>query len=134
MNINLFLNIGLFNILHFSNVNRVRSWTLQILQEQYLAKVKDQNAKRYTVISAYNGGAVMYSRLSHNQDQTVVKINQLPLNEVYQQLTKKHPKHDCMDAGGRAILGAVAEESRHYLVKVTEAQKEFWRNDGFSKK
>lgn len=92
---------------------------IQILQEQYLAKVKDQNAKRYTVISAYNGGAGnVLKTFSSNRDQAVVKINQLPPNEVYQQLTKKHPK----------------QESRHYLVKVTEAQKEFWRNDGFSKK
>jgi peptidoglycan lytic transglycosylase C len=92
---------------------------IQILQEQYLAKVKDQNAKRYTVISAYNGGAGnVLKTFSSNRDQAVVKINQLPPNEVYQQLTKKHPK----------------QESRRYLVKVTEAQKEFWRNDGFSKK
>jgi peptidoglycan lytic transglycosylase C len=86
---------------------------IQILQEQYLAKVKDQNAKRYTVISAYNGGAGnVLKTFSSNRDQAVVKINQLPPNEVYQQLTKKHPK----------------QESRRYLVKVTEAQKEFWRN------
>tara|TARA_R110002072_G_scaffold6364_9_gene37630 strand:- start:10679 stop:11731 length:1053 start_codon:yes stop_codon:yes gene_type:complete len=92
---------------------------IQILQEQYLAKVKDQNAKRYTVISAYNGGAGnVLKTFSSNRDQAVVKINQLPPNEVYLHLTQNHPK----------------QESRHYLVKVTEAQKEFWRNDGFSKK
>lgn len=86
---------------------------IQILQDQYLEKVKDQNAKRYTVISAYNGGAGnVLKTFSSNRDQAVVKINQLPPNEVYQQLTKNHPK----------------QESRRYLVKVTEAQKEFWRN------
>ncbi len=92
---------------------------IQILQEQYLVKVKDQTAKRYTVISAYNGGAGnVLKTFSSDREQAVVKINQLPSNEVYQKLTNQHPK----------------EESRRYLVKVTEAQKEFWRNKGFSKK
>lgn len=85
---------------------------IQILQEQYLGKVKDQTAKRYTVISAYNGGAGNVLRtFSNDREQAVVKINQLPSNEVYRKLTNQHPK----------------EESRRYLVKVTEAQKEFWR-------
>ncbi len=46
----------------------------------------------------------------------MVKINQLSPSQVYQQLTKKHPK----------------QESRRYLYKVNEAQKEFWRNNGFA--
>ena len=84
----------------------------QILQEQYLVKVKDQTAKRYTVISAYNGGVGnVLGTFSNDREQAVVKINQLPPNEVYRKLTNQHPK----------------EESRRYLVKVTEAQKEFWR-------
>ncbi len=91
---------------------------IQILQEQYLAKIKDQNARRYTVISAYNGGAGnVLKTFSNDREQAVVKINQLPPNEVYQHLINKHPQ----------------KESRRYLVKVTEAQKEFWRQRGNSK-
>lgn len=91
---------------------------LKILQEQYLVKIENQNAKRYSVISAYNGGAGnVLKTFSPDRNQAMVKINQLPPNKVYQQLTKKHPK----------------EESRRYLYKVNEAQKEFWRNEGFVK-
>lgn len=89
---------------------------LQILKERYLVKVKDQNARRYTVISAYNGGAGnVLKTFSSNRDQAVVKINQLSSSQVYEQLTNKHPK----------------QESRRYLYKVNEAQKEFWKNEGF---
>lgn len=89
---------------------------IKILQEQYLVKVVDQNARRYTVISAYNGGAGnVLKTFSSNREQAVVEINQLSSSEVYQQLTNKHPK----------------QESRRYLYKVNEAQKEFWKNEGF---
>lgn len=85
---------------------------VKILQEQYLVKVKDHNARRYTVISAYNGGAGnVLKTFSSNREQAVVKINQLSSSQVYQQLTNKHPK----------------QESRRYLLKVNEAQKEFWK-------
>ena len=90
---------------------------VKILQEQYLVKVKDKNTKRYTVISAYNGGAGnVLKTFSSNREQAMVKINQLSPNQVYNDLTTKHPKG----------------ESRRYLVKVTDAQKEFWANNGFS--
>lgn len=90
---------------------------IKILQEQYLKKVTDKNARRYTVISAYNGGAGnVLKTFSSSRDKAIVKINQLSSNEVYKQLTNKHPK----------------QESRRYLYKVNEAQKEFWRNDGFN--
>jgi len=89
---------------------------LKILQEQYLVRINDNNAKRYSVISAYNGGAGnVLKTFSTDRSQAMVKINQLSPAEVYQQLTKNHPK----------------EESRRYLYKVNEAQKEFWRNEGF---
>jgi membrane-bound lytic murein transglycosylase C len=85
---------------------------VKILQEQYLVKVKDHNARRYTVISAYNGGAGnVLKTFSSNREKAMVKINQLSSNDVYKQLTNKHPK----------------QESRRYLYKVNEAQKEFWK-------
>ncbi|MCP4682068.1 MAG: membrane-bound lytic murein transglycosylase MltC [Desulfobacterales bacterium] len=91
---------------------------LKILQERYLVRIKNNNSRRYSVISAYNGGAGnVFKTFSSNRDNAVRKINQLPAKQVYQKLHTKHP----------------SRESRHYLYKVTEAQKEFWRNDGFVK-
>ena len=91
---------------------------LKILQERYLVKITDHNSKRYSVISAYNGGAGnVMKTFSSNRDTAIKKINQLSSSQVYQQLTTKHP----------------SGESRRYLYKVNKAQKEFWANDGFSK-
>jgi len=90
---------------------------LKILQERYLVKIKDHNALRYSVISAYNGGAGnVFKTFSSDRNKAVEKINQLSSIQVYQQLTNKHP----------------SQESRRYLVKVNEAQQEFWENNGFS--
>ena len=91
---------------------------LKILQDQYLVNIKDKNAKRYSVISAYNGGAGnVYRTFSGDRARAIARINQLAPEEVYRQLNQNHPK----------------AESRRYLDKVSEAQKEFWRNDGFVK-
>ncbi len=91
---------------------------LKILQEQYLVKVRNNNARRYTVISAYNGGAGnVLKTFSGDRSKAIDKINQLSSNQVYDQLVNKHPSH----------------ESRRYLFKVTEAQKEFWKSNGFNK-
>jgi len=90
---------------------------LKILQERYLVKIKDHNALRYSVISAYNGGAGnVFKTFSSDRNKAVEKINQLSSIQVYQQLTNKHP----------------SQESRRYLVKVNEAQQEFWNNNGLS--
>ena len=90
---------------------------LQILQTRYLAGIRDNNSHRYSVISAYNGGAGnVLTTFSRDRDRAVVEINRLSSDQVYQWLTTRHP----------------SEESRRYLFKVNEAQKEFWRNDGFS--
>ncbi|MFT7220081.1 MAG: membrane-bound lytic murein transglycosylase C [Candidatus Azotimanducaceae bacterium] len=89
---------------------------LKLLQEQYLVRIRDQNAQRYSVISAYNGGASnVFKTFSSNQTRALAKINLLAPEEVYRQLNQNHP----------------IAESRRYLYKVTEAQKEFWRNEGF---
>jgi len=91
---------------------------LKILQEQYLVKISDNNARRYSVISAYNGGAGnVFKIFSSDQTRALARINQLAPEEVYRQLNQNHP----------------SPESRRYLSKVYEAQKEFWRNDGFVK-
>ncbi len=90
---------------------------LKILRGRYLIKIKDHNSLRYSVISAYNGGAGnVFKTFSSDRNRAVEKINQLSSSQVYQQLTNKHP----------------SQESRRYLYKVNEAQKEFWKNNGFS--
>ena len=92
---------------------------LKILQERYLAGIRDQNSHRYSVISAYNGGAGNVMRtFSADRKKAISKINQLSSKEVYRQLTEKHP----------------SQESRRYLYKVNEAQKEFWSKEGFKPK
>ena len=91
---------------------------LKLLQDQYLANIKDKNARRYSVISAYNGGASnVFKTFSADPARALASINQLTSAEVYRKLNQDHPSH----------------ESRRYLYKVSEAQKEFWRNDGFVK-
>ena len=91
---------------------------LKILQERYLSKINDNNSRRYSVISAYNGGAGnVFKTFSSNRDEAVIKLNRLSAKQVYEKLHTQHP----------------SRESRHYLYKVTEAQKEFWRNEGFRK-
>ena len=91
---------------------------LKLLQDQYLVEINDRNAKRYSVISAYNGGAGnVFKTFASSPSRALDKINQLPPEEVYRQLNQNHP----------------IAESRRYLYKVYEAQKEFWRNDGFIK-
>jgi len=89
---------------------------LHILQERYLARVRDGNSRRYSVISAYNGGAGnVLKTFSSNRDLAFSHINRLSPDQVYQRLTSNHP----------------SAESRRYLRKVNEAQQEFWRNNGF---
>jgi membrane-bound lytic murein transglycosylase C len=91
---------------------------LKILQERYLVNVRDNNARRYSVISAYNGGAGnVLKTFSKDRKKAIDRINQLSSNQVYDQLINKHP----------------SQESRRYLFKVTEAQKEFWKINGFNK-
>jgi len=89
---------------------------LKNLQDDYLASVKDSNARRYSVISAYNGGAGnVFRTFSADRNRALARINRLSAQEVFRQLNQNHPKL----------------ESRRYLVKVSEAQQQFWRNDGF---
>lgn len=90
---------------------------LKILQERYLTGIRDNNSLRYSVISAYNGGAGnVLKTFSADRKRAVDEINRLSSSQVYNRLTSDHP----------------SLESRRYLFKVNEAQKEFWRNEGFS--
>ena len=92
---------------------------LSILQNNYLAGIRDNNSMRYSMIAAYNGGAGnALNTFSTDRSQAISRINGLSSDQVFRQLTTSNP----------------SVESRRYLYKVNEAQKEFWANNGFSGK
>ncbi|MDA8962133.1 murein transglycosylase domain-containing protein [Congregibacter sp.] len=83
---------------------------LHLLSDTYLAKIRDPNSREYTTISAYNGGSGSALRtFSSNQDTALQRINGMTSNEVYRQLTKKHP----------------FAETRRYLEKVRAAERKY---------
>ncbi|MCO4798980.1 MAG: transglycosylase SLT domain-containing protein, partial [Colwelliaceae bacterium] len=85
---------------------------LHILQQQYLKKIINPLSRHYSVISAYNGGAGnVFKTFSRNRENAPTVINKLSPNQVYNKLTKKHPR----------------SESRNYLTKVTAAEKRYSR-------
>ncbi|MGV3344793.1 membrane-bound lytic murein transglycosylase MltC [Enterobacteriaceae bacterium LUAb1] len=83
---------------------------LSILQNTYLGGISNNTARRYAVITAYNGGAGSVLRVfSSDKNAAVNKINVLSPAEVYQILSSQHP----------------SAESRRYLYKVSNAQKHY---------
>ena len=83
---------------------------LHLLEQQYLKKINNPQSRHYSIISAYNGGAGnVFKTFSSQRAQAPRVINALSANQVYQKLTKEHPK----------------AESRHYLYKVITAEKSY---------
>jgi len=83
---------------------------LYILNNNYLKDVANSTSRHYSIISAYNGGAGNVLKTFHGNRKTAMKIlNTKSSKDVYYLLTKKHPK----------------AESRHYLEKVTKAEKTY---------
>lgn len=83
---------------------------LSLLDDRYLAGVNQSLSRKYSVISAYNGGAGnVLNTFSSNRSYAVTLINQHKADHVYRKLTTKHPR----------------AESRRYLVKVTKAEKKY---------
>ncbi|MDD1782325.1 membrane-bound lytic murein transglycosylase MltC [Enterovibrio sp. ZSDZ35] len=84
-----------------------------ILKTRYLKDVRDPLSKHYSMISAYNGGTGNVLKTFHRSDRkrAMNDLNRLNPNQVYWALTNKHP----------------SSESRRYLQKVTNFQKEFSR-------
>ncbi len=83
---------------------------LHILNNNYLKDVTNSTSRHYSIISAYNGGAGNVLKTFHGNRKTAMKIlNTKSSKDVYYLLTKKHPK----------------VESRHYLEKVTKAEKTY---------
>lgn len=87
---------------------------LSLLDNHYLSRIRDPLTRKYTVISAYNGGAGnVFRTFDSNRDRAIAKINDLQPAQVYWALTQRHP----------------LSESRRYLEKVTEAERDFYRGD-----
>ncbi|OED40498.1 lytic murein transglycosylase [Endozoicomonas sp. (ex Bugula neritina AB1)] len=87
---------------------------LSLLDTRYLKGIHDPLARKYAVISAYNGGAGnVFKTFDNNRSRAVEKMNNLKPNQVYWALTKRHP----------------LSESRRYLEKVTKAEKDFYKGD-----
>ncbi|MDC9604959.1 membrane-bound lytic murein transglycosylase MltC [Xenorhabdus griffiniae] len=85
---------------------------LSILQNTYLGEIKNATSRRYSVITAYNGGAGSVLRVfAIDKKKAIQIINSMEPGEVYSTLTNKHP----------------SAESRRYLMKVNNAQKSYRR-------
>jgi membrane-bound lytic murein transglycosylase C len=81
---------------------------LSLLDSNYLKNVEDPQNRLYATIAAYNTGVGNLARAfgTSGVNNAVQKINGLPADTVYQQLREQLP----------------FQETRKYLVKVTEAQ------------
>jgi membrane-bound lytic murein transglycosylase C len=83
---------------------------LYILNNNYLKGVTNDTSRHYSIISAYNGGAGNVLKTFHGNRKTALRVlNTKSSKDVYYLLTKKHPN----------------TESRHYLEKVTKAEKTY---------
>ncbi|WP_263080227.1 murein transglycosylase domain-containing protein [Endozoicomonas sp. Mp262] len=92
---------------------------LHILDSHYLKDIENPLSRKYSVISAYNGGAGnVLATFAKNRNKAITKINSMEPAEVYQALVSHHPR----------------KESRQYLKKVTLTQQAFYQlyatNDG----
>jgi membrane-bound lytic murein transglycosylase C len=89
---------------------------LHILHNRYLRHITDPDSLQFCAIAAYNTGAgnVAKSFTGKTNVRTAAKIiNTMTPNEVYAYLQENLPY----------------EETRHYIVKVTEAQKKYFAFD-----
>lgn len=83
-----------------------------ILKTRYLKKVQNKKSQQYSMISAYNGGTGNVLKTFHSdRTRAMNDINNLQPKDVYWALTQKNPN----------------AESRRYLQKVTQYQKDFYK-------
>ncbi|WP_439102617.1 transglycosylase SLT domain-containing protein, partial [Congregibacter sp.] len=83
---------------------------LHLLDDSYLSAINDPASRKYTTISAYNGGAGGALRaFDSNRSNAIRAINGMTPSQVYRQLTQKHP----------------FAETRRYLEKVSAAQRRY---------
>lgn len=85
---------------------------LSILKNSYLSGIVNPTSRRYAMITAYNGGAGSVLRIfSSDKERAFAAINEMSPDELYKTLTSRHP----------------SAESRRYLYKVTNAQRDYHR-------
>lgn len=83
---------------------------LHLLESLYLRDIEDPLSRKYSIISAYNGGiANVLATFDRDRKKAIAKINAMDSTQVYQALVNNHPRR----------------ESRQYLKKVTLAQQSF---------
>lgn len=83
---------------------------LSILNDRYLAKVKNPQAREYCVIAGYNtGSGNVLKAFNSNREQAFNQINKLSPQQVYNHLVKNLPY----------------DETRRYLQKVTQFQTKY---------
>ena len=84
---------------------------LQLLDDNYLARVSDPISREYCAIAAYNGGiGNVYRSFSSDRDRARDEINRLAPAEVYERLLARMPA-----------------ETRRYLQKVLGHKRQFVR-------
>jgi len=85
---------------------------LNIINTRYLKNIHNPLSREYCTIAAYNTGSGNVLRAFHkNRERAIRIINRMPPAEVYKHLRKKLKYH----------------EARRYLLKVTQAQRQFVR-------
>ncbi|CAA9248098.1 MAG: GH23 [uncultured Acetobacteraceae bacterium] len=85
---------------------------LKILDSNHLAGITDPQSRLYGTIAAYNTGSGNVARAFHRTTSiraAAQTINQMPADAVYEHLRTQLPY----------------EETRHYIAKVTEAQRRY---------
>lgn len=83
---------------------------LSILNDRYLARVNNVQAREYCVIAGYNTGSGNVLKAFHsNREQAFAKINSMSAAQVYNQLVARLPY----------------DETRRYLPKVVQFQRKY---------
>lgn len=83
---------------------------LSILNDRYLARVRDDKAREYCVIAGYNTGSGNVLRaFDSNRDRAFDRINRMSAQQVYRHLEANLPY----------------QETRRYIQKVTEFEKKY---------
>jgi membrane-bound lytic murein transglycosylase C len=97
-----------------NNINLGAAY-LHLLDSNYLKEIENPQTRLYAIIAAYNTGAGNLARAfgTNNVKAASQKINEMPAEAVYQHLREHLPY----------------QETRGYLVKVTDAQNRYQHLD-----
>lgn len=89
---------------------------VRLLQNKYLAQVRNAQSREYLTIAAYNGGInAVLKQFGRTHGQAIARINQLAPNTIYRILRYQFPRG----------------ETRRYLEKVVQAKTRYqqWIKD-----